>query len=185
MAVALGLTPESEPYPQTSLLSPHLHGSVGLLFSPRPPPAILSYFSTFAPLDFARSGSTAPRNFTLPSGTLYSRGGEIPQEEDVALAHSVEPDLRKLGLPTRLVKGKVELDGDFVVCKEGDVLGSGQTTLLKMFGVAVAEFRVGVEAYWERETGAVTVVEEGLERKLDVDGMDVEEEETEDVEAES
>ena len=103
----------------------------------------------------------------------------------MALAHSVEPDLRKLGLPTRLVKGKVELDGDFVVCKEGDVLGSGQTTLLKMFGVAVAEFRVGVEAYWERETGAVTVVEEGLERKLDVDGMDVEEEETEDVEAES
>ena len=101
------------------------------------------------------------------------------------LAHSVEPNLRKLGLPTRMVKGKVELDGEYVVCKEGDVLGSGQTTLLKMFGVAVAEFKVGVEAYWERETGEVTVVGEGIERKLDVEGMDIEQEGIEDVEVES
>lgn len=185
MAVALGLTPETEPYPQTSLLTPHLRGSVGLLFSPRPPPTILSYFSSFAPLDFARAGTTASRTFTLPSGTLYSRGGEIAVEEDVPLAHSVEPGLRKLGLPTRLVKGKVELDGEFVVCREGEVLGSGQTTLLKMFGVAMAEFRVGIEAYWERETGEVTVVGEGVGRKLDVEAMDFEGEEVEDVEVES
>ncbi len=182
MAVALGLTPSSEPYPSTSLLTPHLHGSVGLLFSPRPPPAILAHLSAFTPLDFARAGSTASRSFTLPSGTLYSRGGEVAEEEDVPVAHSVEPHLRKLGLPTRLVKGKVELDGEFVVCKEGDVLGSGQTTLLKMFGVAMAEFRVGVEAYWERETGEVTVVGE---EKSDVEGMDVEGEEDEDVEVET
>ena len=97
------------------------------------------------------------------------------------LAHSVELNLRKLGLPTRLVKGKVELDGEFVVCKEGDVLGSGQTTLLKMFGIAMAEFRVGVEAYWERDTGEVTVVGKGFKRKLDVEGLDVEEQENEDM----
>ena len=184
MAVALGLTSESEPYPQTSLLSPHLRGSVGLLFSPRPPSVILSYFSTFVPLDFARAGSTASRTFSLPSGTLHSRGGEISAEEDVPLAHSVEPNLRKLGLPTRLVKGKVELDGDFVVCREGEVLGSGQTTLLKMFGIAMAEFRVRVEAYWERETGEVTMVGDGVERKLDAGGMDVEGKEVQEVEVE-
>ncbi|KAF6222175.1 hypothetical protein HO133_001261 [Letharia lupina] len=185
MAVALGLSPETEPYPQTSLLTPHLHGSVGLLFSPRPPSAILSYFSTFVPLDFARAGGTASRSFVLPAGMLYSRGGDIPEEEDVPLAHSVEPHLRKLGLPTRLVKGKVELDGEFVVCREGEVLGSGQTTLLKMFGVAMAEFRVGVEAHWERETGKVTVVGDGVEKKLDVEGMNVGGEESEDVDVES
>ena len=101
------------------------------------------------------------------------------------LAHSVEPGLRKLGLPTRLVKGKVELGGEFVVCREGEVLGSGQTTLLKMFGVAMAEFRVGIEAYWERETGEVTVVGEGVGRKLDAEAMDFEGDEVEDVEVES
>ena len=185
MAVALGLNPETEPYPHTSLLTPHLHGAVGLLFSPRPPPAILSYFSTFAPLDFARAGTTASRAFALPPGMLYSRGGEIPVEEDVPLAHGVEPGLRKLGLPTRLVKGRVELDGGFVVCEKGQVLGSGQTTLLKMFGVAMAEFRVGVEAYWERETGEVTVVEDRMKRGLDAEGMDVQGEDPDDVEVES
>ena len=76
----------------------------------------------------------------------------------------------------------MELDGEFVVCRAGEVLGSGQTTLLKMFGVAMAEFRVGVEAYWERETGVVTVVGERVERSLDVEGMEVEGEESEVVE---
>ncbi len=75
----------------------------------------------------------------------------------------------------------MELDGEFVVCREGEVLGSGQTTLLKMFGVAMAEFRVGVEAYWERGTGEVTVVGEG---KVDGEGMDVEGGENGDVDVE-
>ena len=79
-------------------------------------------------------------------------------EEDVPLAHSTEPGLRKLGLPTRLVKGRVELDADFQVCREGEVLGSGQTTLLKHFGIAMAEFRVEIVAWWERDTGSVEVV---------------------------
>lgn len=101
------------------------------------------------------------------------------------MAHSVEPNLRKLGVPSRLVKGRVELDAEFVVCREGEVLGSGQTTLLKMFGVAMAEFRVGVEAVWERETGVCTVVGKGAGTRLDSEGMDVEGEEVEDVEVES
>ncbi len=90
------------------------------------------------------------------------------------MAHSIEPSLRKLGVPTRLVKARVELDseGGFTVCRKGEVLGSGQTSLLKMFGVALAEFRVGVEAYWERDTGKVVVLEEGGEEKVE-EGMDV------------
>ena len=127
--------------------------------STRPPPEILSFFADYAPTDFARAGTVASRTFTLPGGMLNSRGGEITAEDDVPLAHGVEPNLRKLGLPTRLVKGRVELDGDFTVCKEGDTLGSGQTTLLKMFGVAMAEFRVGIVTWWERDTQKVEVAE--------------------------
>ena len=70
-------------------------------------------------------------------------------------------------MPTRLVKGRVELEIEHVVCKEGEILSSGQTTLLKMFGIATAEFRVGVKAYWSAGTGEVTDVKEG-------NGMDVE-----------
>ena len=153
MAVALGLTPESEPYPNTSKLVPHLHGSVGLIFSPRGPSDMLSYFAHFQPADYARSGTLSSRNFTIPSGTLYSRAGEVPHEDDVPLAHSIEPSLRKLGVPTKLVKGRAQLENDFPVCREGEVLGSGQTALLKIFGVAAATFKVQLVACFNRETG--------------------------------
>ena len=107
-------------------------------------------------------------------------------EDDVAVAASAEAGLRKLGVPTRLVGGKVVLgEAGFVVCREGEVLGSGQTALLKMFGVAMAEFRVGVEAYWEKESGRVTVVGEGVGTKLDGEGMDVEGGESDDVDVKS
>ena len=159
MAKALGDSPATEPYPSTSLLSAHLTGPCGLIFSNRDPQAILSYFSTFHPHSYARAGIVSTRPFTLPAGTLYTRAGEIPESEDVPLAHSIEPTLRKLGVPTRMVKGRVELDEPFQVCMEGEVLGSGQTTLLKMFGVATAEFGVEIKAWWVKETGEMQVAE--------------------------
>lgn len=163
MAKALGDSPATEPFPGTSLLSPHLTGAVGLLFTPRDPQAVASYFESFCPLDYARAGTVASRSFTIPAGTLYSRAGEIPESEDVPIGHSAEPGLRKLGVPTRLVKGRIELEHDFEVCKDGQVLGSGQTTLLKMFGIATAEFRVGVRAYWRSDIGEVMTIEESSE----------------------
>lgn len=176
MAAALGRDSSTEPAPQTSLLSPYLGGAVGLLFSSHPPPYISNYFASFTPLDYARAGTVATRSFTLPGGVIYSRGGEIPAEEDVPMAHSMEPGLRKLGVPTRLVKGKIVLGEDggegYTVCREGEVLGSGQTTLLKMFGVATAEFRVVVKAYWSRDSGEVAVLE-GEDKSQGVRGMEV------------
>ena len=155
MALALTHLSTSTNHTTLSALPQHLIGEVGLLFSPHTPTTILPHFATYHPSSYARSGTIASRCFTLPAGTLYTRGGEIPTEDDTPLQHSVEPNLRKLGLPTRLVKGKVVLDEPFEVCKEGEVLGSGQTGLLKMFGVAIAEFEVKVKAVWERGTGAV------------------------------
>lgn len=173
MAKALGSTIESEAYPHTHLLTPFLRGDRGLLLSSEPPADILSYFDAFHPADFARAGTRATRTFTLPAGTVYSRGGEIPAEEDVPLAHSMEPGLRKLGVPSRLVKGKVELDTEFTVCREGEVLGSGQTTLLKTFGVTMAEFRVRIVACLERSTAALVSYEDGGQDDGGGDEVDV------------
>ncbi len=79
-------------------------------------------------------------------------------EEDVPLPHSVEAEVRRLGMPTRLVKGRVELEGKYTVCREGEVLSSAQTALLKTFGVAMAEFRIEVKAYWSAATQEVTEI---------------------------
>ncbi|KAN0079205.1 Ribosomal protein L10 domain containing protein [Elaphomyces granulatus] len=172
MAIALGHNPETEFAPNLHKLSPFLTGAVGLLFTSRDPESVKAHFDSYRPLDFARAGTVSTRSFTIPNGVVYSRAGEIPVSEDDPISHTVEPTLRKLSVPTRLVKGKVMLelvDGEegYSVCKEGETLDSRQTTLLKMFGVAIAEFRVDVKAYWSREKEVVTVLEEG--------GMDIEE----------
>lgn len=146
MAKALGSTPEDEYQPSTHLLSKYLAGNVGLLFTNREPSAIKEYFTNFAKTDFARAGTEATRSFTVPAGIVYSMGGEIDEESDIPMAHSLEPELRKLNMPTSLRKGKIALDNEYVVCKEGDVLDSRQTRLLKLFGVATAEFTVGLVA---------------------------------------
>lgn len=171
MARALGSSPETEPAGGTHRLTPHLRGNVGILFSPRPPEEIIAYFSAFRPADFARAGTTASRTFILPPGIVLSCGGEIAAEDDVPVSHTVEPTLRQLGVPSRLEKGKVMLDVEYTVCKEGEVLGSAQTALLKMFGVASAEFRVELRAVWAAESGSVDVLSEHTEGTGD--GMDV------------
>jgi mRNA turnover protein 4 len=142
MAKALGTTPEDEYQPSTHRLSKFLVGDVGLLFTNREPTAIEEYFSNLAKTDFARAGTPATRSFTVPAGIVYSMGGEIDPEQDVPMAHSLEPELRKLNMPTSLTKGKITLENPYTVCKEGGILDSRQTRLLKLFGVATAEFSV-------------------------------------------
>lgn len=172
MAVALGTTPETEAAVNLHQLTPYITGAVGLLFTARSSESVINYFANFHPLDFARAGNIATRSFTIPNGLVYSRAGEIPIEDDEPLSHTIEPALRKLGVPTRLVKGKVMLEltdsqDGYVVCREGEELDSRQTTLLKMFGVVSAEFKVELKASWERTTGKVKVLEE--ESGMEVD----------------
>ena|SRR6187402_2595765 len=142
MAKALGSSPEDEYQPSTHLLSKFLVGNVGLLFTNRDPSNIKEYFDNLAKTDFARAGTAATRSFVVPAGVVYSMGGEIDPEADVPMAHSLEPELRKLNMPTSLTRGKITLDNPYTVCNEGDVLDSRQTRLLKLFGVATAEFTV-------------------------------------------
>lgn len=172
MAVALGHTPESEAAVNLHKLSPFLSGAVGLLFTSRAPDSVISYFDSFRPLDFARAGSVSTRDFMIPNGLVYSRAGEIPASDDEPISHTIEPELRKLGVPTRLVKGKVMLeltDGEegYHVCREGETLDSRQTTLLKLFGVVSSEFRVDLKGLWTRSTGEVKILEQ------DQGGMEV------------
>lgn len=150
MAKALGQTPSEAIAPGIEGLTPHLAGNVGLLLTNRPVETIIEYFSKLAPVDFARAGVNASRSFTIPAGVVYATAGEVPEDYDVPLEHSIEPELRRLGVPTRMVKGKIVLGDEsgegegYVVCKDGDVLDSRQTRLLKLFGVCLSEFKVQI-----------------------------------------
>jgi mRNA turnover protein 4 len=152
MAKALGSTAEEAIVPGIERLAPHISGTVGLLLTNRPVDSVLDYLNGIASVDFARAGVVAPRSFTIPAGVVYATGGEVPEENDIPLGHTIEPELRRLGIPTRMIKGKVVLgeengEGEaYVVCKEGDVLDSRQTRLLKLFDVCLSEFKIKVLA---------------------------------------
>jgi mRNA turnover protein 4 len=158
MAKALGTTPESSYQTNTYLLAPHLTGNVGLLFTTSSPTLLTARLASLTSTDYARAGTPATRAFLIPAGTVYSTGGETSEDADVPLSHSLEPELRRLGVPTSLVKGRISLQNEYEVCKEGQTLDSRQTRLLKLFGVATAEFRVELVAVWEKEVEGVRVL---------------------------
>lgn len=150
MSRALGNTPEDATADGIHKLSPHLTGNVALLFTNRPTADITTYFENFSPVDFARAGAVASRDFVIPAGVVYATGGAVPPEHDVPLGHTIEPELRRLNVPTRMVRGKVVLGEEggegYTVCKEGQVLDSRQTRLLKLFDQCLSEFRVKILA---------------------------------------
>lgn len=156
MQKALGRTPEEEHVDNLHKLAETMTGDVGLLLTDEEPQVVQEYFDSFVKSDFARAGLVSPLTFVIPAGVVYSRGGQIPSEDDVPLAHSLESTVRQLGMPTRLNAGKVELSNDYTVCKEGQVLDGHQTRLLKLFGVAAAEFRVKLIAYYDKSSENVT-----------------------------
>lgn len=151
-AKALGQTPEEAIAPGIERLNRYLTGNVGLILTNRSVEAIKEYFDNLSLVDFARAGVVATRTFKIPAGVIYSTAGEVPAENDVPIEHTLEPELRRLNVPVRMIKGKVVLGDeegegeDYVVCKEGDVLDSRQTRLLKMFSVCLSEFKVQLVA---------------------------------------
>lgn len=167
MAIALGTTPETACEDGVHGLAPYLKGEVGLLFSDRDEMNVREVLEGARRPDFARSGSRASRSFILPRGQeLFTQYGVDGGEED-PIPMAQDPMLRKLGVPTKIVKGRVHLeegagmeeDEGFVVCREGEVLDSRQTTLLKIFGVRMAEFRVKLLAVWEKASGEVKALD--------------------------
>ena len=167
MQVALGRSKETEHVPGVSGLQSHMKGEVGLLFTDREPQEVEDYFATYTELDFARSGAVASQGFRIPPGELHTAYGVEGGEED-PLPMAIEPTLRKLGVPTKIVKGKVTLedrpdssmdtDEGYEVCKVGEVLESKQTSILKIFGVRMAEFKMDLQAVYDKKNESVKAI---------------------------
>lgn len=163
---ALGTTREQEYKENLSKLTMYCSGVIGLLFTNETLDTVKEYFEAYSRLDYSRPNSRAPITFEVPEGIVYSRGGQIPIEEDVPMAHSLEPTLRnKYEMPTKIKAGKITLEAPYLVCKEGQKLDVRQALILKQFGVALAQFKVIISAYYDNESS--TVSELNINKKQD------------------
>jgi len=147
MAFALGKSETDEYKDNLHRVSGCLRGQRGLLFTNCTKDEVTKWFESYADVDFARTGCVAEQEVALKEGPLEQ------------FTHSMEPQLRQLGLPTKLVKGVVTLTQDYVVCKEGDALKPEQARILKLLGHQMAEFKIHVTALWSND-GTFELLEE-------------------------
>eukprot|EP00002_Diphylleia_rotans_P005484 TRINITY_DN14637_c0_g1_i1.p1 TRINITY_DN14637_c0_g1~~TRINITY_DN14637_c0_g1_i1.p1 ORF type:complete len:217 (-),score=54.95 TRINITY_DN14637_c0_g1_i1:136-786(-) len=136
MMVALGRSSEEEIKTDLHKLTEHLSGNCGLFFTNESFESVKSFFDEYSVADYARYGSQATEAFTVQEGALPQFG------------HSMEPHLRKIGLPTSLKTGVIHCDRDYEVCQVGTVLTADQAKILELFGVKMAEFRLKLVCHW-------------------------------------
>ncbi|KAE9550816.1 hypothetical protein FO519_005968 [Halicephalobus sp. NKZ332] len=141
MAFALGRDAAAEKAPGLHKISNELKGQCGLMFTNLDKKAVKKFFEDFSDIDYARAGQVVDEEVKLDAGPL-------PQ-----FAFSVEPQLRKLGLPVKLEKGEVQLINDFTVCKAGDKLNPEQAKILKLLDHKLSEFKIKLVAHWSEKDG--------------------------------
>jgi len=145
--LALGFNKESECADGISCLTGHLVGHSALVVSNLGPAEISSLLETHDEPEFARAGGIAYANVDLEEG--FDALSRFP--------HSMETQLRKLGLPTSLYDGKIKLLANHRVCSEGEVLTGSQAQILKLLNIQMAKFEMRIKAVWDKDSSQVSL----------------------------
>lgn len=179
MALGLGTCESTEADKGLHKLTERITGQCGLLFTDHGKEKVLDWFENYSAMEYARSGHVAPETVIIPEG---------PQDE---FCHSIEPHIRKLGMPSKLEKGVVSLYKDYTVCKKGQILTPEQAKILKLIAQPIATFRLTIKCHWAKGGSFEAFVEEKPKKAADSNatdsgrGEDVEdEEEDEEMDAE-
>ena len=139
IAAALGRSSSDEFRDGLSKVSSMLlGGEAGLLFTNEPTAAVRRCFESAQVAEYARAGSAATHDVALEAGPLN-------------FPHSMEPYLRKLGLPTLLANGVVTLLADYSVCSEGQELNGEQAKLLQLLDIKMATFALTLKCRWSAD----------------------------------
>lgn len=129
------------------------NATYGILFTNYDYQTVVDFFESYVKKDFAKSNSKSPISFTIPKGVVYSRGGFIDHNDDIPMAHSLEPTLRnKYKIPTSLKDGKIFLDNDYFVCEKNETLNVVQCLILRQFGIAESEYKVEIMSTYDKDT---------------------------------
>ena len=128
---------------------------MGLFFTDWEPSEVIAWFDDFKVPDFGRNGNIASRDVILPEGPVLQHHSDPPEP----MAHNEEPQLRRLGLHTKMVRGVPTLEAPHRICTQGKPLTSEQAQLLKLVGEKMVVFRVHLKARWDSASGEMTQIE--------------------------
>lgn len=141
MAVALGSDEASECITGGATLASRLHGNVGVVFCKEDLSTLTGIMDSAETPEFARTGSVADMTVIIEADAKGLRNFETQE----LLSATLESQLRKAGMPTRLQGGIILLANDnYTVCQAGNRITSDQARILKTFGVKMATFRVRI-----------------------------------------
>ncbi|XP_020293426.1 mRNA turnover protein 4 homolog [Pseudomyrmex gracilis] len=140
-------------------------GQCGLLFTNRPNSQVIKWAKEYEDLEYARAGFISPETVELD--------GSLQQFQ-----HTMEPQLRKLGMPTSLEKGVITLTKPFTVCRKGDVLTPEQAQILKLLDIQLGVFKLLVLGVYTKKYGFKKLVESDNTKQNDEEEMDVENNDT-------
>lgn len=144
MAIALGLDQSSELMTSASMVARNLTGNVGILFSNQDKDSLTSIFDQSNELDFARTGNRSTMTVIIesdPSGLRNQESGE-------PLSPTLEVQLRKAGMPTKLRGGSILLNSShYQICRQGEKLNVDQTRILKIMGIRMAPFEICITGH--------------------------------------
>ncbi|KAM0731259.1 mRNA turnover protein 4-like protein [Formica fusca] len=139
-----------------------MKGQCGLLFTNRSKKQVVEWAQEYEEMEYARSGFVTPETVELPEGPLSQ------------FQHSMEPQLRQLGMPTSLQKGVITLIKPFRVCQKDDILTPEQAQILKLLDKPLAVFKLLLLGVYTKKYGFKKLkvpdnTTENDEEEMDVD----------------
>jgi mRNA turnover protein 4 len=139
IGVALGVDEENTYRPNTFRITQDLKGHCTLFFTNRTREECEEIFNKFEEEEYATGGAIAPETIVLQKGleTLKRFG------------HSMEPHLRQLGLPTRLVNSQIELLSDYLLAEEGKPLTVEKCKILKLMDRKMSRLKFQIKSYYD------------------------------------
>lgn len=139
IGVALGTDEENSYKPHTYRISQDLKGHCTLFFTNKDKEECEEIFNKFEEEEYATGGAIAQETIVLEKGfdSLKKFG------------HSMEPFLRQLGLPTRLVNSQIELLSDYLLSEEGKPLTVEKCKILKLLDKKMSRLKFQIKGVYD------------------------------------
>lgn len=147
MQIAIGVDPSSSAQDDIFKLSAVISETSALLFSDDNQSKVEEALATLEGPAYALPGAPATETIVLEAGA----------ETLAHFPHSIEPTLRQLGLPTRLMDSKLILLGDYTVCEEGKPIGVNAAKLLRHLNKHMAVMRAQIVGSYDAKAAKVRI----------------------------